>query len=95
MTDDYEVRHAADRMRYELWKGDDLIGFSDARVQGDRVIMPHVEIDPAYEGQGLGTRLVKESLDDVRAKGLKVTALCPFVVAFLRRNPDYADLSAG
>jgi predicted GNAT family acetyltransferase len=28
----------------------------------------------------------------VRADGLKVVAQCPFVKAFIGKNPDYADL---
>lgn len=90
--DDFEVRHVPERARYEMWKGETLVGFSDTRVQGDRALLPHVEIDPSFGGQGLGTRLVKESLDDLRRKGLKIVPICPFVGAFLRRNPEYGDL---
>jgi predicted GNAT family acetyltransferase len=33
-------------------------------------------------------------LDRIREdKGLKVTVLCPFVNAWLRRHPDYQDLT--
>jgi predicted GNAT family acetyltransferase len=34
-------------------------------------------------------------LDDVRAKGThRVTVLCPFISAWLKRHPDYQDLVA-
>jgi hypothetical protein len=32
---------------------------------------------------------------DLRARGLKLVPLCPFVRAYLRRHPDQADLVAG
>jgi hypothetical protein len=43
---------------------------------------------------GVGSRLAKGALDDVRRRGLKVVARCPFIAAWLKRHPDYADLLA-
>ena len=54
--------------------------------------MPHVEIAPAHRGQNLANLLVRAALDDVAARDERVVALCPFVVAFLRRNPKYRTL---
>jgi uncharacterized protein len=35
---------------------------------------------------------VRGALDDMRARGLKVAPVCPFVAAYIRRHPEYADL---
>jgi uncharacterized protein len=43
-------------------------------------------------GKGVGSRLVKGALDQVRELGLKVIAQCPFVKAFIDKNGQYADL---
>jgi predicted GNAT family acetyltransferase len=59
---------------------------------GDVVTMTHTEVDPALEGQGIGGELVRQALDDVRAHGLRVRPSCPFVAAYIRRHPEYADL---
>ncbi|RYG32044.1 N-acetyltransferase [bacterium] len=74
--------------RYELRKGDELIGVSDFVVKDGVAILPHVEIDPSYEGQGLGSRLVREQLAALKERGLGIDAHCPFVVAYLKRHPD-------
>lgn len=74
--------------RHEIRKGDEMIGFSDFIVREGVAILPHVEIDPAYEGQGLGSRLVREQLAALKARGLTIDAHCPFVVGYLRRHPD-------
>jgi predicted GNAT family acetyltransferase len=42
----------------------------------------------------LGELLVRGALDDVRASGRSVVALCWFVDQFLDDNPTYADLRA-
>jgi predicted GNAT family acetyltransferase len=94
MDNDVNVVHVPERNRYELRLDGQTIGFADAIPRGDTVVMPHVEVQPAYEGRGLGSRLVKAALDDVRARGLRVVPICPFVVVYLRRHPEYADLQA-
>jgi predicted GNAT family acetyltransferase len=79
--------------RYEARLGDRVAAFSVYRRIGDRVVFLHTETDPEFEGRGIGSRLVRGALDDVRARGLRVTAKCPFVSAWLRRHPEYADLT--
>lgn len=74
--------------RHELRKGDEVIGFSDVILRDNVAMLPHVEVDPAYEGQGLGSRLVREQLADLKSKGLTIRPVCPFVVSYLRRHPD-------
>ena len=92
--EDVSVVYAPGAARYEIRRGDELVGFATARRQGGVVTMPHVEIAPAHRGQDLASRLVRGALDDIEAKGERVVALCPFVVAFLRRNPNYRTLRA-
>lgn len=52
----------------------------------------HTEVPPELGGQGVGSKLVKGALDQVRARGLKVVAQCPFVKAWIDKHPEYADL---
>jgi hypothetical protein len=52
----------------------------------------HTEVEEAVEGTGVGSQLVREALDDFRARGLGVVPVCPFVSAYLRRHPEYADV---
>jgi predicted GNAT family acetyltransferase len=46
------------------------------------------------EGTGVGSQLVRGALDDLRVRGLRLVPLCPFVAAYVRRHPEYADLVA-
>ena len=80
--------------RYELWLGSTRAGLIQYRAKPGTVLLVHTEIDPAFEGQGLGEQLVAGALADLRARGLKLVPLCPFVRASLRRHPDQADLVA-
>lgn len=91
---DAVVAYAPDKERYEIRLGSDLIGFATAHRQDGVVTMPHVEIVPAHRGKDYANQLVRGALDDIEAKGERVVARCPFVVAFLRRNAKYRALQA-
>jgi uncharacterized protein len=77
-------------LRYEIHVDEQLAGSIRYTRDGDVVTLVHTEVDPAFEGHGVGSVLVKGALDDARARGLTVRPLCPFVAAWLRRHPDYA-----
>jgi len=81
--------------RYELWLGTTRAGLIQYRSERGLVFLVHTEIDPAFEGQGLGERLVAGALEDLHARGRKLVPLCPFVRAYLRRHPDQANPVAG
>ncbi len=87
-----QVRDNPGANRYEVLLGDVVAGFSEYRTHADRIVFTHTEVDPAFAGKGIGSRLAAGALDDVRARGLKVTPICPFIAAYIRRHPTYADL---
>jgi uncharacterized protein len=89
---DLRVVDNPERLRYELWVGATRAGFIEYRSEPGAILLVHTEVDPAFEGQGLGARLVAGTLNDLRARDVKVVALCPFVRAYLRHHREYADL---
>ena len=91
-TADPDVVDAANRHRYEIRSGTTLAGFALYEISGEELTFTHTEIDPEFDGKGLGARLARAALDDVRTRGLGVVPLCPFIAGWIRRHPDYADL---
>jgi predicted GNAT family acetyltransferase len=89
-----EVRDNPEESRYEAYVDGRLAGFSVYDLAHGTINFIHTEVDDAYEGQGVGSDLVRQMLDQLRQRGdLRVTASCPFVRAWLRRHPDYQDLT--
>jgi uncharacterized protein len=86
------VTDVPDDHRYEVRLGGELAGFAVYHRRGGRVFLVHTEIDPAFEGKGLGSALAKGVLDNERALGEPVVPLCPFMRSYIDRHPDYADL---
>jgi predicted GNAT family acetyltransferase len=93
-TEKLRVVDNTSELRYELWSADTLAGYIRYTRDGDLVTMVHTEVEPAFEGEGLGNALVAGALDEARAQGKRILPLCPFVAAYIRRHPDYADLVA-
>ena len=86
------VRDSPDEHRYEAHVGTSLAGFADYHAQPGLITVMHTEIDPVFEGRGLGSALVRAMLDDIRRQESKVLPVCPFVRDFLQRHPEYRDL---
>jgi uncharacterized protein len=80
--------------RYEIRVDDEVAGFVKYERHPDHLDLVHTEILPAFEGRGLGGRLVAGILDDVRAKGERIVPSCPFVASYLSKHPEHADLQA-
>ncbi|MFN8168690.1 MAG: GNAT family N-acetyltransferase [Candidatus Nanopelagicales bacterium] len=91
-----EVARADAASRYEGRVEGALAGFAEYQLTDQLVVFTHTEVDPAYEGQGVGSAIARWALDDVRAQGSrKVLPLCPFISGWIARHPDYADLVYG
>ena len=94
MSDEAELTVVDDpaELRYELRRGRDLVGQIRYATEPGLVVLIHTEVAEAVEGQGLGSLLVRSALDDIRARGLRVAPVCPFVLSYLERHPEYAEL---
>jgi predicted GNAT family acetyltransferase len=86
------VREVPERHRFEVTLGGGVAGFATYRRDGEAYAFLHTEIDPAFEGRGLGSALVSGALDQLRARGVSVIPYCPFVRQYIKDHPEYADL---
>ena len=66
-----------ERRRYEAIVDGELAGSIFDRQLDDALILVHTEVEEASEGQGIGSRLVVVTLDDIRARGLRMRPFCP------------------
>ncbi|MHB8643590.1 MAG: GNAT family N-acetyltransferase [Gaiellaceae bacterium] len=80
--------------RYELWHNGELAGWIDCALRHDNLVLLHTEVQEPRRNRGLGSRLVRSTLDDLRTSGRLMVPICPFITAFIRNNPEYRDLIA-
>ena len=87
-----EVRDNHAQHRFEARVGTDVAAFVTYRLLRRHVVLLHTEVERAFTGRGVGRRLAQAVLDDLRARGLRVTPICPFIAAFIARHPAYQEL---
>jgi predicted GNAT family acetyltransferase len=87
-----DVRDNAERHRFEVYLDGGLAGFATYEIRPGAIAIMHTEIDPAFEGRGLGTAVARGALDSARGGGLDVLPYCPFTNEFIKRHREYLDL---
>ncbi len=97
---DARVIDNAARSRFELALDAGATAFIDYAYRermggGGRVrVLTHAEVPVELRGAGVGARLAAGVLELLRARGEKVVPVCPYVVDFIRRHPQYEDVVA-
>ncbi|MGK4584896.1 GNAT family N-acetyltransferase [Kitasatospora sp. HPMI-4] len=82
----------AEKSRFEIHDNGELAGFAEYHRSDNEIAFIHTEIDPRFEGRGLGSRLARTALDTAREQGLAVLPYCPFIRGWITKHPEYADL---
>ena len=86
------IVHEPERRRFEIFVDDTRVGHASYRDEPGRRVFTHTEIDPAFEGRGLGGRLAAFALDETRAENLRVVPVCSFIAGYIERHPEYREL---
>jgi len=93
---DVTVSDNRDKSRFEASVDGVLAGFAEYQLTDQLVVFTHTEVDPAFEGRGVGSAIAKAALDQLRAEGgRKALPVCPFIKGWIERHPDYLDITYG
>ena len=66
--------------------------WADYRRRGDTLYIDHVESPVALRGSGAAGRLMAALAADARSKNLRLTPICGYAAAWLRRSKEFGDL---
>lgn len=92
VTQEIEVVDNPAEGQYEARIGGALVGTAQYMSSAEVVAFTHTQVDPAYEGHGVGSALVGAALETVSAAGQKVVPVCPFFAGYIRKHPEYGPL---
>jgi uncharacterized protein len=62
------------------------------RERDDLLIAEHTETSESLQNKGVGVALIQRMVDDARAEGFKIYALCSYVEDERRVHPEWADV---
>lgn len=88
-----ELRNDPRRSRYEMEEQGE-VSYADYRLTGDRLYIDYVFSPPPLRGSGAAGRLMAAVAQEARDKGLKITPICGYAAAWLRRSHEFRDLLA-
>lgn len=80
--------------RFEAVIDGAVAAHAEYNVLKNGLLFTHTEVQPQFEGQGLGSKLAKFALDEVRSRGLQAIPVCQFIAGYIRKHPEYVDLVA-
>ena len=90
-TPDAAVTDNTAQSRFDMTV-DGRVAFVAYRRETRRIVLLHAEVPLELEGRGIGSRLVRATLDAIRPEGLRVVPRCPFIAAFIAKNPAYGAM---
>ena len=77
--------------RYEM-EEQGQVSYADYRREPGRLYIDYVYAPPALRGTGASGRLMAAVAADARGKALKITPICGYAAAWLRRSKAFGDL---
>ncbi len=77
--------------RFEMKVGDAMAMIA-YMLTPTKITLTHTEVDESLEGKGAGTAVVEKVLHYIEDHHLKLEPLCPFVVTYLKRHPEWNRL---
>lgn len=85
------VRDNAADHRFELERSGHL-AFANYERRGSSLVIRHVEAALLLRGTGAAGELMQGVAEIARTEGRKITPLCGYAYAWLRRHKEYHDL---
>jgi uncharacterized protein len=79
--------------KYTIAVGGETVGLAAVADHDNQRVFYHTEVDERFGGRGLANILVGEALESTRADGKRVVAVCPMVAAFLKKHPEFSDMT--
>lgn len=88
-----EVIHNESENAFEVWI-DGYRSKLDYIHEGKNFVITHVGVHPTFRGQGVAGKIVEAGLEYARQNSLRVIPMCSYAAAFIRRHPQYMELTS-
>jgi predicted GNAT family acetyltransferase len=90
--DKLEITHNPANQRFEVWI-DGHLSKLDYIQDGKNFVITHVGVYPEHRGQGVAAKIMDAGLQYARENSLRVIPMCSYAAAYIRRNPQYMELT--
>jgi len=91
MKQEYQLVNNAEAKQFEFDLGDAIAKIEYIRAK-EKIYLTHTEVPESYEGKGIGSQLIRKTLEHIKAHDLTLIPLCPFVALYLSRHQEWKSL---
>jgi uncharacterized protein len=77
--------------RFEIGR-DGEVAYLEYTMTGNVLGLIHTEVPAKLRGLGLASSLAETALQYARENNLKVDVICPSVLDYIAKHPEYSDL---
>ncbi len=88
-NENLKVTHNEAHRRFEIDLDNKKALIQYKKQSEDTLNLFHTEVPKEFEGKGVGSQLVKQTLEQIKAEGKKIVPSCPFVAIYIKRHPEY------
>src|SRR5579884_3154139 len=88
-----ETTVSASDGKYTIAVEGKTVGLAAVADRDNQRVFYHTEVADEFEGRGLASILVADALEATRADGKRVVAVCPMVDAFIKKHPEFSDIT--
>jgi hypothetical protein len=79
--------------KYTIAIDGETVGLAAVADRDNQRVFYHTEVEEQFGGRGLASILVTEALKATRADGKRVVPVCPMVADFIKKHPEFNDIT--
>ena len=85
------VRREDSQQRYVLEVNGEELGSAVFTEEENRTVFTRTEVDPSLKGQGLGSKLIQDALEDTQERQRRIVPVCGFVAKYVESHPEFSE----
>lgn len=89
-----DIHNNTDESRFETTV-DGQVAFAAYLLEPGRITFTHTTVPDELSGRGIAGQIMKHALEHARNENLVVVPQCSFVVTYIKRHPEYEELTRG
>ena len=74
--------------------GKDAGEMTYSRKRENIIVIEHTQVEPEFQGKGVGKKMVKEAVEYARRNNLRIVPECSYAKKVLQRSSEYDDVLA-
>lgn len=90
--DELEITQNEGEHRFETWI-DGRLSKLEYIQDGRNFVITHVGVHPDLRGQGVAGKITQAGIEYAKNNSLRVVPMCSYAAAYIRRHPEYAELT--